>query len=122
MLVSVSHHQWYPSICWVKMTKKKKIQHEFCDHVMSLAPSRETLHLFGQDNQNKVQHDCWPCDHMLLALESCDVDGTANEKLHLLDQDNQNELQHDFWSSDVSGTSASITKCQWHCKWHHCIH
>ena len=45
-------------------------------HVMSMASSMKTLHLFSQDNQNEVQHVFGHVMHLVLA--SCDADGIVN--------------------------------------------
>ena len=90
MLVSVSHDSnsvindsipflkwkwdatWLFSVMWWH-----RHQHQY--HVMPVASSVPPLHLFSQDNQNKVQHDfAGYLMHLVLALAACDDNGNVS--------------------------------------------
>ena len=60
------------------------------------------LHLFSQDNKNKVQH-CffWSCDAFGLALASCDADGIVNITTAFVNKMIKMRCNMAFWYSDV---------------------
>ena len=92
---------------------------DWSQHVMQKAQSM--IPFLGQDDQHKAKQDFFghvtplvPAWHHVMQIV------LSMAPLHFLCHDNK-WVQHYFWSFDTTGTGSSVTCCQQHNKWHHCI-